>query len=83
MKKSIHPEWVPATIVCACGNTIQTFSIKPLLKVEICSNCHPYYTGQQRILDTGGQVERFMRRLSKSSAKAATGEEVASVPAKL
>ncbi|HEV3231548.1 MAG TPA: 50S ribosomal protein L31, partial [Candidatus Dormibacteraeota bacterium] len=51
---------------CACGNTFETFGTKELLKVELCSNCHPFYTGQQRIVDTGGQVERFQKRLRKS-----------------
>jgi len=66
MKKDIHPKWVEATVVCACGNTFKSHSIKPLLKVEVCSQCHPFYTGQQRLMDTGGQVERFMRRMRAS-----------------
>ncbi|MCL5962739.1 MAG: 50S ribosomal protein L31 [Chloroflexi bacterium] len=63
MKKGIHPNYVESTITCACGNVIQTRSVKPGLKVEICSRCHPFFTGQQRIIDTGGKVERFMQRL--------------------
>jgi large subunit ribosomal protein L31 len=66
MKKNIHPKWTEATVVCACGNTFRSHSIKPMLKVEVCSQCHPFYTGQQRLLDTGGQVERFMRRMHAS-----------------
>ena len=63
MKPDTHPNYYPNAIVtCACGNTFMTGSTKPQLRVEICSNCHPFYTGQQRIVDTAGQVERFQRR---------------------
>jgi large subunit ribosomal protein L31 len=63
VKPEIHPNYYPnAVVTCACGNTFTTGSTKPQLHVEICSNCHPFYTGQQRILDTAGQVERFRRR---------------------
>jgi large subunit ribosomal protein L31 len=63
MKPEIHPNYYPnALVTCACGNTFMTGSTKPQLRVDICSNCHPYYTGQQRIVDTAGQVERFNRR---------------------
>lgn len=51
-----------ATVTCACGNTFETSSIKPVLKVELCSKCHPFFTGEQRIIDTEGRVERFKRR---------------------
>jgi len=67
MKDNIHPAFKSATVVCACGNTFQTFSTKELLKVDLCSNCHPFYTGKQRLVDTGGQVDRFMRRMAKAS----------------
>jgi large subunit ribosomal protein L31 len=67
MKAKIHPEWHKAKVVCACGNSFETFSTKDLLKVDLCSNCHPFYTGQQRIVDTAGQVERFMRRVAKAT----------------
>lgn len=63
MKQGIHPKYQEATVVCACGNTWQTRSTKPLLRVELCNTCHPFFTGEQRIVDTAGQVERFMRRL--------------------
>jgi large subunit ribosomal protein L31 len=66
MKKNIHPQWMTTTIVCACGNTFQTGGTKPMLRVEVCSRCHPFFTGQQRIVDTAGQVERFMRRAAKA-----------------
>jgi large subunit ribosomal protein L31 len=62
MKTGIHPEYVTATVHCACGNTWETRSTKPQLRVEVCSNCHPYFTGEQRIVDTAGRVERFKRR---------------------
>ncbi len=63
MKPGIHPNYYPnAVVTSACGNTFTTGSTKPRLHVEICSKCHPFYTGQQRIVDTAGQVERFQRR---------------------
>ncbi len=78
MKKGIHPKLVESTVTCACGNTFTTHSVKPQLKVEVCSSCHPFYTGTMRMLDTGGQVERFMRRLGKASAAPAAGKATAS-----
>src|ERR671937_1685107 len=66
MKPDIHPEYVIATVTCSCGNTFQTRSTKPELHVEICSNCHPFYTGKQKLVDTGGRVERFQRRLERA-----------------
>ena len=62
MKEKIHPNYVKAVVSCVCGNTFETGSTRPLLKVEVCSNCHPFYTGEQRIVDTAGRVERFRRR---------------------
>src|SRR5438874_7425879 len=67
MKAGIHPKLVQATVTCACGHTWQTMSTKETLKTDLCSNCHPYYTGEQRIVDTAGQVERFMRRMNARS----------------
>jgi large subunit ribosomal protein L31 len=66
MKAKIHPNYVEATIHCACGNTWQTRSTKPDVHVEICSNCHPFFTGQQRIVDTAGRVERFNKRFQRT-----------------
>ncbi len=64
MKENVHPEWYPeAEVVCACGNTWTVGATVPELRVDICSNCHPFFTGEQRIIDTEGQVDRFMRRL--------------------
>src|ERR1051325_1049398 len=66
MKADIHPEYVLSTVHCSCGNTFTTRSTKPELHVEICSACHPFYTGKQKLVDTGGRVERFQRRLEKA-----------------
>jgi len=63
MKADIHPNYVDCTVKCACGNTFETKSTKgEKLKLEICSNCHPFYTGKQKILDTAGRIEKFNRR---------------------
>jgi large subunit ribosomal protein L31 len=70
MKSGIHPNYVEATVTCACGNTFHVGSTKPILKVDVCSKCHPFYTGQQRILDTAGRVERFRRRFNISEENA-------------
>ena len=70
MKSEIHPDYVGSTVRCTCGNEFVTRSTLPELHVEICSNCHPFYTGRQKLVDTGGRVERFRRRAAKrSSAK--------------
>lgn len=63
MKTDIHPHYVDATIVCSCGNTVATRSTKPDISVEICSNCHPFYTGKQKLMDTGGRLARFQAKL--------------------
>ncbi|HLA04453.1 MAG TPA: 50S ribosomal protein L31 [Syntrophales bacterium] len=62
MKQGIHPEYSEATISCVCGNVVKTKSTKKDIKVEICSQCHPFITGKQKIIDTAGRVERFNRR---------------------
>ena len=63
MKQEIHPQYhADAKIICACGNTITVGSTKPEIRVEVCSNCHPYYTGEAKFVDTEGRVERFQRR---------------------
>ena len=67
MKAKIHPEYVEATVHCACGNEWQTKATRPQLRVEVCSHCHPFFTGEQRIVDTAGQVDRFMRRLERTA----------------
>ena len=65
MKTEIHPEYVEAHVRCTCGNEFTTRSTKGDMHVEICSNCHPFYTGKQKLVDTGGRVERFKRRAAK------------------
>ena len=62
MKADIHPEFYNSTVTCSCGHTFQTGATKPTLRVEICSNCHPFYTGQQRVVDTQGRIEGMRRR---------------------
>ena len=61
MKTGIHPDYVECTVRCACGHTFETRATTPDIHVEVCSNCHPYFTGEQRIVDTAGRVERFRR----------------------
>lgn len=69
MKKDIHPEYVPTEVVCSCGNHFVTRSTEKSghMTVDVCSNCHPFYTGKQKILDTGGRVARFEARYGKRS----------------
>jgi large subunit ribosomal protein L31 len=62
MKQGIHPEYVETNVTCSCGNTFTTRSIKPELHVELCNQCHPFYTGKQKLVDTGGRVERFQKK---------------------
>ncbi|MFZ0390592.1 MAG: 50S ribosomal protein L31 [Calditrichia bacterium] len=62
MKQNIHPEYKMATVTCACGNTFKTRSTKDKLSVEICSACHPFFTGKQKLIDTAGRVEKFLKK---------------------
>jgi len=62
MKKGIHPKYGKANVRCACGNTFETGSTKEELHVEICSNCHPFYTGKQKLIDSGGRVDKFKKK---------------------
>jgi large subunit ribosomal protein L31 len=66
MKPSIHPDYQIASVHCSCGNTFQTRSTVSEIRADICSNCHPFYTGKQKLVDTGGRVERFQRRFEKT-----------------
>jgi large subunit ribosomal protein L31 len=66
MKTGIHPNYVECTVKCSCGNTFVTRATKPEMRVELCSECHPFYTGKQKLVDTGGRVERFQRRYAKA-----------------
>ena len=68
MKAGIHPEYTVATVHCSCGNQFLTRSTKSDLRVELCSECHPFYTGKQKLVDTGGRVERFQRRYGQRKA---------------
>jgi large subunit ribosomal protein L31 len=68
MKKGIHPVYTEAKVICACGNTFTTRATKKEIRIEICSNCHPFFTGKQKLLDTAGRVERFQRRYKKSKS---------------
>jgi large subunit ribosomal protein L31 len=83
MKPDIHPVYVPARIVCACGNIIETRSTRGSFHVEICANCHPFFTGKYKLVDTAGRVERFRKRYEgvsqtagKSEAKKPAGKTV-------
>jgi len=62
MKEGIHPKYEAAQVICACGNVIETRSTVPKIHVEICSSCHPFFTGKQKLMDTAGRVERFKRK---------------------
>jgi large subunit ribosomal protein L31 len=67
VKTEIHPDYEITTVHCSCGNEFQTRSTKQDLNVEICAECHPFYTGKQKLVDTGGRVERFQRRLARAA----------------
>lgn len=76
MKEGIHPTWYPeAVVTCACGNSWTTGATVPSIRTDICSACHPFYTGEQRIVDTEGQVDRFLKRLQVRDAKRTEAEE--------
>lgn len=66
MKKGIHPSYVPAKVTCACGNSFETRSTSSEIKLEICSACHPFFTGRQKIIDTEGRVEKFMQKYRRN-----------------
>ena len=71
MKDKIHPKYVTSQVSCTCGNEFLTRSTQDQIHVEVCSNCHPFYTGRQKLMDTGGRVERFQRRVAKGRLHAA------------
>jgi large subunit ribosomal protein L31 len=71
MKTKIHPSYVQAHVRCTCGNEFTTRATRDELHVEVCSNCHPFYTGKQKLMDTGGRVERFQRRMAKGRRSSA------------
>ena len=70
MKDKIHPKYIRSKVVCACGSTFETKSTKPELHVEVCSQCHPFFTGKQHLIDTQGRVDRFQKRYAKTAQKA-------------
>ena len=67
MKEGLHPDYQETTITCACGNVIKTRSTKSDIKVEVCSKCHPFFTGKQKLVDTGGRVEKFNKRFNRTT----------------
>jgi large subunit ribosomal protein L31 len=75
MKEAIHPEYLAAKIICNCGNVIETRSTRGDFHIEICSNCHPFFTGKQKIMDTAGRIEKFKTRYGSAPAQPAKKEE--------
>jgi len=69
MKPTIHPEYHEVTVTCACGNTFTTRSTRKKIKLEICSNCHPFFTGKQKLIDTAGRVEKYRKRYKLATPK--------------
>ena len=69
MKDGIHPDYKKATVTCVCGNTFETRSMVGNLKIEICSNCHPFFTGRQKLVDSAGRVERYNKKYAKKKAE--------------
>ena len=65
MKQGIHPQYLETTVSCACGNVIETRATKENIKIEVCSQCHPFFTGKHKLLDTEGRVERFLNKCKK------------------
>ena len=74
MKPDIHPNYGEATVKCSCGNTFTTQSTKSAMTVELCNECHPFFTGKQKLVDSGGRVERFQRRYGQRKAAAKPGQ---------
>lgn len=81
MKPGIHPEYMPSKITCACGRVTETFGTVEEIHVEICSHCHPFFTGRQKLVDTAGRVERFRRKYGAEGAEAEKAEEADAVEA--
>jgi large subunit ribosomal protein L31 len=68
-KTTIHPDYKPTTVTCACGSAFETFSTRGSFMVEICSSCHPFYTGKQKLMDTQGRIERFNKKYGRGGKK--------------
>jgi large subunit ribosomal protein L31 len=81
MKQGIHPGYVETKVTCSCGNTFVTRSVKEELHVELCNQCHPFYTGKQKLVDTGGRVERFQKKYARGGAARPAGPEAGTAPA--
>jgi large subunit ribosomal protein L31 len=81
MKPGIHPEYKPSKVVCACGNVIETRSVRGDFHIEICAQCHPFFTGKQKIMDTAGRIERFKNRYGTPAAAPAPKKVEAPKPA--
>ncbi len=81
MKAAIHPDYKPAKIICNCGNVIETRSTRGDFHIEICAQCHPFFTGKQKIMDTAGRIERFKTRYGSGAAQAAKPEAKKAAPA--
>lgn len=82
MKEGIHPKYVDCTVTCGCGYTFQTRSTRPELKVEICANCHPFFTGQQKFVDAAGRVEKFTKKFGGDYFSKATKQPAKKAAAK-
>ena len=78
MKADIHPKYIDAEVRCACGNAFKTRSTRPIIVVGICNACHPFYTGQQKFVDTAGRVDKFQQRMAKTQAAQAAMAAAAS-----
>lgn len=72
MKEKIHPKYEDSTIICACGEVIQTRSTKPNVRIDICSKCHPFFTGKQKFVDSAGRIEKFVKKYGKKISEATT-----------
>ena len=75
MKQGIHPEYKMTTVTCSCGNTFTTRGTSDEIRVELCNNCHPFYTGKQKLVDSGGRVERYKQRYAKTAEKQKAAEQ--------
>lgn len=82
MKEGIHPNYVEATVSCACGYKFITRSTKPVIKLDICSNCHPFFTGKQKLVDTAGRVERFRKKFKEIKVAPAEKKKKLKLPKK-
>jgi large subunit ribosomal protein L31 len=80
MKKDIHPKYIECTVTCGCGETFKTRSTKEKINVEICSKCHPFYTGKEKFVDTAGRVEKFRKKYAKAEAAGTAGTTANALP---